>query len=191
MLVESGLLPPPASAGGGTGTPRRVPVPPVRHVPSVLAARMAASRGDHASHGDSLFPELQRLRPRNPFLWDDFVGPLPWDAIRNQARLRPGAVPGLRWPEDFVQGLVRWARALAWMPGPAEVSWAKLAPDYEAFAGQGAPSLPKSRNVGYAPAAWGAGPNPEQCGRCGRAPLSGGHTAIPGPPWGGVALSSC
>ena len=29
--------------------------------------------------------------------------------------------------------MVRWAQALAWMPGPAEVFWAELALDYEAF----------------------------------------------------------
>ena len=39
-------------------------------------------------------------------------------------------------PKDFAQDLVRWARALAWMPGPAEVSWAELALDYEAFVGR-------------------------------------------------------
>ena len=80
---------------------------------AVLAARMAAGRGDQAGHGDSLFPDQLRPRPRNPFPWDDFVGPLPGDAIRNQPRLRPGAPPGWRWPQAFVQDLVRWARALA------------------------------------------------------------------------------
>ena len=40
-----------------------------------------------------------------------------------------------RWPQDFIHNLVRWARALAWMPGPAEVSGAELALDYEAFVG--------------------------------------------------------
>ena len=95
---------------------------------AVLAARMAASRGDHAGHGDSLLPDQPRPRPRNSFPKDDFVGPLPGDAIRNQ--------PRWRWPQDFVQGLVRWARALAWMPGPAKVSWAEVALDYEVLAGR-------------------------------------------------------
>ena len=66
------------------------------------------------------------------------------------------------------------------MPGPAEVSWAELALDYEAFAGR-EPSLPGSPTAGYAPAAWGVGPNPAQGYRCGRAPPGGGHTAIRAP----------
>ena len=46
--------------------------------------------------------------------------------------------PGWRWPQDFDQDLVRWA--LAWIPGPAEVSWAELALDYEASAGRALPA---------------------------------------------------
>ena len=106
---------------------------------------MAASRGDHAGHGDSLFPDQPRPRPRNSFPKDGFVGPLPGDAIRNQPRLRPGAPPCWRWPQDFVQDLVRWARALAWMPGPAKVSWAEVALDYEALAGRVLPASPDHR----------------------------------------------
>ena len=102
---------------------------------AVRVARMAASCRDEAGHGDSIFLDQPRPRPRNPYPWDDFVGPLPGDTVRNQPRLRPGAPPGWRWPHDFVQDLVTWARALAWMPGPAEVSWAELALDYEAFVG--------------------------------------------------------
>ena len=34
---------------------------------AVLAARMAAGRGDHTGLGDSLFPDQPRPRPRNPF----------------------------------------------------------------------------------------------------------------------------
>ena len=109
---------------------------------AVLAARMARRRGDHAGHGDSLFPDQPRLRPRNPFPWDDFVTPLLEDAMCNQLRLQQGAPPGYRWLQDFVQDLVRWERALAWMPGPAEDSWAELAPDYEAFAGWALPASP-------------------------------------------------
>ena len=41
--------------------------------------------------------------------------------------------------------MVRWARALAWMPGPAEVSWAELALDYEAFVGRALPASPDHR----------------------------------------------
>ena len=43
---------------------------------AVFAARMVASRGDQAGHGDSLFPNQPRLRPCNPFPNDDFAGPL-------------------------------------------------------------------------------------------------------------------
>ena len=48
--------------------------------------------------------------------------------------------PDWRRPQDFIHDLVRWARALAWMPGPAEVSWAELALDYEGFVGQALPA---------------------------------------------------
>ena len=41
---------------------------------AVLTARMAASQGDQSGHGDSLFPDEPRPRPRNPYPWDDFVG---------------------------------------------------------------------------------------------------------------------
>ena len=62
-----------------------------------------------------------------------------------QPRLRPGIPPRWRWPQDFIQDLVRWARALAWMPGPAEVSWAELALDYEVFVGRALPAFPDHR----------------------------------------------
>ena len=109
---------------------------------AVLAARMAASQGGQPGHGDSLFPDQPRLRPRNPYPWDDFIGPLPGDTVRHQPRLRPGTPPDWRWPRDFIHNLVRWARALAWMPGPEEVSWAELALDYEAFVGRALPASP-------------------------------------------------
>ena len=38
--------------------------------------------------------------------------------------------------------MVKWARALAWMAGPAELSRAELALDYEASAGQALPASP-------------------------------------------------
>ena len=112
---------------------------------AVLAARMAAGAGDQPVHGDSLFPEQPRPRPRNPYLWDAFVGPIPGDAVRHQPRMRPGVPPDWRWPQDFIHDLVRWARALAWAPGPAEVSWAELALDYEAFVGRALPASPDHR----------------------------------------------
>ena len=115
---------------------------------AVLAARMAASQGDQPGHGDSLFPEQPRPRPHNPYPWDDFVGPLPGDTVRHHPRLRPGAPPDWRWPQDFMHDLVRWARALAWMPGPAEVSWARVALDYEAFVGRALPASPDHRLLG-------------------------------------------
>ena len=102
---------------------------------AVLAARMAAGAGDQPGHGDSLFPEQPRPRPRNPYPWDAFVGPIPGDAVRHH----------WRWPQDFIHDLVRWARALAWDPGPAEVSWAELALDYEAFVGRALPASPDHR----------------------------------------------
>ena len=69
------------------------------------------------------FPDQLRPRPSNPVPWDNFVGRLLGGAIRNQPRLWPPAPLGWRWPQDFVQDV----RALVWMLGPAEVSWAELA----------------------------------------------------------------
>ena len=53
--------------------------------------------------------------------------------------------PGWRWPQDFIHDLVRWGRALPWAPGPAEVSLAELALDYEAFVGRALPASPDHR----------------------------------------------
>ena len=83
----------------------------------VLAARMAASAGDQPGHGDSFFPEQPRPRPRNPYPREAFVGSLPGDAVRHQPRLQPGVPADLRWLQDFIHDLVRWVRAIAWMPG--------------------------------------------------------------------------
>ena len=112
---------------------------------AVLAARMAACQGDQPGHGDSLFPEPPRPRPRNPFPWDAFVGPQPGNAVRHQPRLQPGVPADWRWPRDFIHDLVRWARVLAWMPEPAEVSWAELTLDYKAYVGRALPAYPDHR----------------------------------------------
>ena len=112
---------------------------------AVLAARLAASTGDQPGHGDSLFPEQPRPRPRDPYPWDAFIGPIPGDVFCHQPRLQPGVPADWRWPQDFIHDLIRWARALAWAPGPAEVSWAELALDYEAFVGRALPASPDHR----------------------------------------------
>ena len=65
--------------------------------------------------------------------------------LAHQPRLQPGVPADWRWPQDFLRGLVRWAWALAWMPEPAEVSWAELALDYEAFVGRALPASPDHR----------------------------------------------
>ena len=36
--------------------------------------------------------------------------------------------------------MVRWAGAVAWHLGPGNISWAELAPDYEAFVGRALPA---------------------------------------------------
>ena len=112
---------------------------------AVLAARMAASAGDQPGHGDYLFPEQPHPRPRDPYPWDAFVGPIPGDAVCHQPRLQPGVPADWRWPQDFIHDLVRWARALPRAPRPAEVSWAELALDYEAFVGRALPASPDHR----------------------------------------------
>ena len=88
---------------------------------AVLAARMAANRGDQPGHGDSLFADEPLPRPGDPYPCDDFVGPLPGDTVRHQPRLQPRVPPDWRRPQDFIQNLVKCAWALAWMTGPAEV----------------------------------------------------------------------
>ena len=112
---------------------------------AVLAARMAAGGGGQPGHGDSLFPEQPRPRPRNPYPRDAFVGPIPGDAVRHQPRLQPGVPADWRWPRDFIHDLKRWARALTWDPGPPEVYWAELALDYETFVGRALPASPDHR----------------------------------------------
>ena len=67
------------------------------------------------------------------------------------------------------------------MPGPAEVSWAELALDYEAFVGAGAPSLPGSLTAGYRLGAGEASPSPAQGRGPGGAPPCSGHAAVRGP----------
>ena len=93
---------------------------------AVLATCMAAGQGDQPGHGDSLFPDQPRPRPRNPYPWDDFVGPSPGDAVRHHPWLRPGTPPDWRWPQDFIHDKVRWAQALAWMPGSVPLVHARI-----------------------------------------------------------------
>ena len=64
----------------------------------VLNSGMAASQRDQLGHEDSLFPHQPHPRPRNRYPWDDCVGPLPGDAVRQQPWLRPGTLPDWRWP---------------------------------------------------------------------------------------------
>ena len=90
-------------------------------------AVLAASTGVQPGHSDSLFPDQPRPRPRDPYPWDACVVPIPEDAVRHHPRLQPGVPADWRLPQDFIHDLVRWVRVLAWMPGPAEVSWAELA----------------------------------------------------------------
>ena len=101
-LRRPGLLPLRLAQGVERGLPDEFLYRLYGMYPAVLAARMAAGRRDQTGQGDSLFPDKPQPRPRNPFRWDDFVGPLPGDAIRNQPRLRPGAPLGWQWPPDFV-----------------------------------------------------------------------------------------
>ena len=109
---------------------------------AVLAARIAAGQGNPEGPGGALFPEAPRPRPRHSFPWSDLVGPLPREVQRERPQPRPGVPQGWRWPQDFLQDVLRWARALSWPPGPGEVSWVELALDYEAFVGRALPAAP-------------------------------------------------
>ena len=107
---------------------------------AVQGAARTAGAGDQPGHGDPLFPEQPRPRPRSPYTWDAFVGPIPGDAVRHQPRLHPGVPSDWRWPQHCIHDLVGWARALTRDTGPAEVSSAGLALDYEAFVGRALPA---------------------------------------------------
>ena len=136
---------PPAGARGGSGALRRVPVRPIRHVPGgPCDPHGCEPRGPGGPRGLPVLDQ-PRPRPRKPYPLNDLLGPLPGYTVRNQPWLRPGAPPGLRWPQDFVQDLVRWAKGLAWMPRPSEVSLAELAPTYEAFVGRALLASPDHR----------------------------------------------
>ena len=141
LLTEGGPFPSQRAHGVDPGLLDEFQYPLYGMWPAVLVARMAACLGDRAGHGDSLFPDQPRPRTHKPYPWNDFVGPLPGYTVRNQPRLRPGAPPGWRCPQNFA----RWARALAWMPGPAEGSGAELATDYEAFVGRALLGSPDHR----------------------------------------------
>ena len=79
LPAEGGPIPPSAGTGGGPGLLDEFLYPLYGMYLALLAARMAASQGDQPGHGDSLFPDQLRPRPRGPYPWDDFVGPLPGD----------------------------------------------------------------------------------------------------------------
>ena len=80
---------------------------------AVLAACMTAGQGNPEGPGGALFPEAPRPRPRQSFPWGDLVGPLPREAQRERPQPRPGVPQGWRWPQDFLQDVLRWARALS------------------------------------------------------------------------------
>ena len=84
LPAKSGPFPPPTSARGGPGLLDGLSYRLYGMYLAVLVARMAASQADQPVHGDSFFPEQLLPRPRNPYPWDDFVGPLPGDIVRHQ-----------------------------------------------------------------------------------------------------------
>ena len=83
--------------------------------------------------------------PANPTRGTPSVAPCRRTPSATKMRVQPGLPPDWRWPRDFIHDLVRWARALGWMPGPAEVSWAELALDYEVFVGRELSASPDQR----------------------------------------------
>ena len=143
--LEGRPFPPPAGTGGGPGPPRRVLVLPIWHVLGGPRCPYGSQPGGPTGPRRLPLSGAAGPRPHDPYPWDDFAGPLPGDTVRPQPRLQPGVPPDWRWPHDFVHDLVRWARALAWMPGPAKVSWAELALDYEVFLGRALPPSPDHR----------------------------------------------
>ena len=86
---------------------------------------------------------MPHLGERGCYPWADLCGPLPLLPPAPALRMRPGMPPGWPgWEPAPAHDLVRWAAALAWQPGPSDVSWAELALDYEAFIGWALPASP-------------------------------------------------
>ena len=93
--------------------------------------------------GSGLF--LRALQPgkRGRYPWADLCDPLPRLPPVLALHMRPRMPPGWpRWEPAFAHIPVRWAWALAWQPGPGDVSGAELALDYEAFIGRVLPPYP-------------------------------------------------
>ena len=67
LPAESGPFPPPAGQGVDRDLLDEHLYPLNGMYLAVFAARMAASAGDQPGHGDSLFPEQPRPRPRDPY----------------------------------------------------------------------------------------------------------------------------
>ena len=82
----------------GNSSRRSRPTPCASRRGKRPAFRGKEGHGDQPGHGDSLFPEHMRPRPRDPYPWDAFVGPLPGDTVRHQQRLLPGVPADWRWP---------------------------------------------------------------------------------------------
>ena len=128
---ESGPLPLPTGAGVEQGTPGRVHVLSLRHVPGGPRCPHQANRATGTSSS-----RTNRVRgPATSTPGTSSLAPFLAYTVRHQPF--PPRTPRDWWlPRAFIHELVWWVRALAWMPRPAEVCWAQLALDYEAFVGK-------------------------------------------------------
>ena len=100
---------------------------------AVLAAYMAAGLGDQAGYGNSLFPDHLRPLPRTLPL-GRFCRPPPGGCGPQPFAPSARGPATLAVASRFCLGLGPMGRAVVWMPGPAEVSWAELA--FRAFVGR-------------------------------------------------------
>ena len=112
---------------------------------AVLAARMAASAGDQPGHGDSLFPEQPRPRPRDPYPWDAFFWPHTGGRRPPPAAPTAGVASGLEVAPGLHPRHGQMGPGASPGSGAGGVSWAELALDYEAFVGRALLASPDHR----------------------------------------------
>ena len=62
-----------------------------------------------------------------------------------------GLPPHWPWEATFLHALLRWARALLWLPGQGQVTYVELALDFEEHAGRALPAAPGHKLAGRVP----------------------------------------
>ena len=120
---------------------------------AVLAARKTAldaaqQRGDQRS---TVFGPARGRAPdtRAAYPWHQLgAGPLPMPPARPPLDAPAGLPPQWPWEATFLHALLRWARALLWLPGQGHVTYVELALDFEEHAGRALPTAPGHKLAG-------------------------------------------